>query len=271
MKQYKEYLLVLIILGGCLLAACAQGGSAANLNCSTGGEICITTQIVDTFPMGKPVPMKITVTSTKDIANLQVAIMMPTGAGTVEGPQNWEDFLSKASCGPGIADWIFDIKAGQTLTFNRVLDFPSHQEAGFSVISEVENVGRTIRAVDGFGVIITNDGGHVTRSGTPFPPYTPIITPLVYGPGTLAVVPTDLIRGHALPPLPTPVTIYRASPVATSSLTPDSTAALVTPQLTPLVATATLTLLVASSTATTTNPAYPAPSVSPTRNPSAYP
>jgi hypothetical protein len=125
MKWLKICLLILVILALCYLAACSPGGSASGrLHCSKGGEICISLSAVQSFSMGAPVPLQITVSSQKDISDLNVALTIG-GDVTVDGPQTWENYLTSSSIIQGIAFWDFGIKAGQSLTFNRVLHYPS--------------------------------------------------------------------------------------------------------------------------------------------------
>jgi hypothetical protein len=211
---------ILVILALCYLAACSPGGpSSGKLNCSHGGEVCITLSTVQSFAAGDPVQLKITVTSSKDITDLNV--VLHTGAEvSVDGPQTWENYLTYSSIDKGYAYWNFAIKAGQSLTFNRVLHFPL-KEGYFYVSAEVVNLGRIITAVDSFYVVLTQDGGQVIRSGTPLPLLTPKITLQVFGPGTptptLYINPTNpWMATH----VPSPVTSPFVPLVATSTPIP---------------------------------------------------
>jgi len=228
MKRAGIWLLIWMLLATGSLTACSPGGSAHNQpNCSYGSEVCIYVSTVDTFSPSASVALKIKVTSSKEISDLYLRLHTSSEV-KVDGPQGWEDYLSYTSIEPGYADWDFAIMAGQTLTFNRVLHFPT-QEGWFYVNAEVVNVGRTLVGKDSFGVLITKDGGFVIREGTPLPPYTPDVTAAAYGPGT--PVPT------LLPPQPFPW--EKTSSPATDTPTPPVKSSPTPTELVPLVATST--------------------------------
>jgi hypothetical protein len=183
MKQSEISLLIIVILAVCSLSACSPGGLFSDKqNCSSDGEVCIHITTVDKFQTGNPINLKIEVTSTKDISDLHVTLRTDYDV-KVDGPRNWESYLTTTSIEQGYAGWDFAIKAGQTLSFDRVLHYPAH-EGWFYVVASVANVGRTIEGVDSFEVLITSDGGYVLRAGTPPPVYTPNITVAAYSPGT---------------------------------------------------------------------------------------
>lgn len=184
MKWIKVSLLILTISVMITLAACAQDASTNKMNCSIGGEVCITTSAASSFSKSIPVALRIIVTSSKDFSDLHVTL--DTGAEvTVYGPQAWEKFLSSSSTAPGFAFWNFAIKAGQSLTSDRVLHFPS-REGYFYMIAEVVNTGKILDAKDSFYVLISKDSGKVITEGTPFPAFTPNTSAAAYGPGTPA-------------------------------------------------------------------------------------
>jgi hypothetical protein len=230
MKRPVIWLLILAIFATGSFTACSPGESAHNrMNCSTGGEVCIYLSTVDSFSTGDPVALKVKVTSSNEISDIHLRLHTSPEV-TVDGPQGWEDFLSYTSIEMGYADWDFAIKAGQTLTFNRVLHFPV-KEGWFYVNAEVVNTGRTLVGTDSFGVLITKGDGKVLREGTPPPPYTPNVTAAAYGPGT--PVPTALPaqpfpwETTSLPATDTPLPPIKTNPTPT--------------QLVPLVATSTST------------------------------
>jgi len=196
MKRPGIWLLIGVILAMGSLAACSPSGSApGKTNCSLGGEVCINVNTVEKFTSGDPLTLKIEVTSTKDFSDLHVALHTLMGV-TVDGPENWEPDLSSTFFEPGLATWNFEIKAGQTLTFERVLHFPS-QEGWYSIQTDVVNTGRTIVGIDKFEVLLTKDGGFIIRDGTIPPPFTPDVTLAAYGPGT--PVPTDFYLTQPFP------------------------------------------------------------------------
>lgn len=205
-KNLQADLSVLVILVLCLLAACSPGGSVSGrINCSYQGEVCITISTVQFFEISSPVPLKITVTSSKDFPDLHVTLVTAAEV-IVDGPQTWENFLSSSSIERGVAYWDFPIKAGQPLIFNRVLHFPSRL-GYFNVNATVVNTGRIIEAIDSLDVLLSQAGGIVARAGTRLPVISPNVTSAVYGPGT--PVPTHI--SATLPRMKTP-----SSPVRTS-------------------------------------------------------
>jgi hypothetical protein len=220
MKKSEISLLTIVLLAVCSLTACSPGGySSEKQNCSSDGEICIHISTVDTFQTVNPVTLKINVTSTEDISDLHVTLRTDYDV-KVDGPRNWENYLTATLIEQGYAGWDFSIKAGQTLTFTRVLHYPSH-EGWFYVVASAATVGRTLEAVDSFEVLITRDGGYVIRAGTHPPPYTPNVTAAAYGPGT--PVPTIILATYPWeksPSTPTPTLV----PVRQTTPTPTTVA-----------------------------------------------
>ncbi len=195
MKRAGIWLLIGVILAMGSLAACSQSGSApGKMNCSLEEEVCIHIDTVERFPLDDPLTIKIEVTSTKDFSDLHVALHTLMGV-TVDGPEYWESDLSSTFFRPGLATWNFEIKAGQTLNFERVLHFPS-QEGWYTIQAEVVNTGRTIVGIDNFEVLLTKDGGEIYRAGMPRPSNVPIVL-TVYAPGTLP--PTDFYFTQPFP------------------------------------------------------------------------
>ncbi len=242
MKRPEICLLILVIIALCSLAACSPGGSAyGRINCSPGGEVCITTSAVEPINFGDPVKLTIKVTSSKDISNLHVTLQSPAEV-TTDGPQNWENYLSHTLIQPGYAGWDFAIKAGQTLTFNRVLHLPA-REGSFFIGAEVITVGQTLVGTDSFYIYMTHDGGKIYHSETPLPftMYQVIVgTPFP----TIGPSPTFPATVTFLPPSQTPVPSLATNPTTT--------------QVVPLVA-------------TSTHAPYPGPSPYPTSSPFPYP
>jgi len=166
-----------------ILVSCSQFGPAqSSINCSAGGEVCIHIDNIQPFAIGEPMLLVINVNSAKDFSDLHVTLDTYGGI-TVDGPQSWENYLTLSAKEPGFAYWDFAIKAGQTLTFKRVLHFPPG--VGFyQIIAEVVNKGRIVDAIESFHVNMLNDGAHVFMSGTPIPKYTDNAPLIVNGPGT---------------------------------------------------------------------------------------
>jgi hypothetical protein len=241
MKKPGICLNILAVLALGFLAACSPGGSTpGRQNCSYGGVVCVSLNMAKTFAMGDPLPLQITVTSSKDFSDL--SITLDTGSEiTLDGPQSWETFISNPTVEPGVAFWNFSIKAGQTISFNRVLHFPL-KEGYFHVIVNVVNTGRIIDAIYNFNVMLEKSGGQIFLSNTPIP--NRVLqhpTDAVYGPGT---------------PWPTFV-IEPTKPWMTADT--SLITKLAPTQISPLVATATPTM-----------PPYPPPS-SPSPSPTSRP
>lgn len=230
MKRPEICLLILVILFANSLGACSPGGpSYGPENCSSGGEVCITLQPVEPINFGEPVTVTINVTSTKEIPELSVSLQTE---GTVDGPLNWENYLSYKLVSPGIGIWNFAIKAGQTLTFTRVVNFPA-KEGYYDIVAQVVNVGRTVRGIDFFIIHMAPEaqgGGLIYREGTKIPHFTPNVTVVFYGPGT---------------PYPTFLPTYTISatlthiPAANTQIPPLATSTPTPIQIMPFVATST--------------------------------
>lgn len=184
MKRPSVYLHILVILLLGLLPACSQGGSSEDRkHCSYEGEVCVNLEITPTFSAGEPVKLEIAVTSSKNYPDLSLSISFNSEI-TMDSVDTWEDNIRNPTIGNGVAYWSFEIKAGQTLTFTRVLHFPITQLAYTHVYVTVVNPGRIVTARDDFAVVLTKEGGQIYREGTPIPHYTPDVTSPVYGPGT---------------------------------------------------------------------------------------
>ncbi len=210
-----------------LLSACAQGApSPSNVNCSAGGEICISVISANSSAIGQAFPIKISVTSNKD--NYDLFISLDTlSEVVVDGPETWENNLTFTSNQSGLAEWGFSIKGGQTVTFTRVLHFPN-REGIFNAIATVFNKGRFISAADSFYFAQNKNVGQVIRSGTAFPPITPNVTSAVYGPGTpVPFNPSDSTATPKSSPLqtlntPNPLVSTGYPPPATATTTPTN-------------------------------------------------
>ncbi len=215
MKRSMICRLIIVILVGYFVSACSPGVSTSDQpNCSSGGEVCIYLTVAEPIQISKPLNIAIKVTSKKDISDLNVTLHTPSEV-TVDGPKNWESNLTFTSIQPGLTSWNFDIKAGQTLTFNRVLHF-SQNDGYFYIGAGFIAFNGTLTGIDSFNLQITKGGGVVYREATSIPPYSPNITSAVYGPGT-----------------PAPAFLLPSS-------TPNRTTSINTPtQFVPLVATST--------------------------------
>jgi len=205
------------LLGFLLLASCSPGGSSQNsVNCSAKGEVCIHFDNVQPFSMGEPMVLNIIVSSTKDFSDLYVTLSNDSYL-TVDGPQTWENYLTKSQNDPGEAYWSFTIKAGQTLTFKRVLRFPSIE--GYTFIQAwVFNYGRSLDATDIMYVLHQQKGVQIFRENTPLAPFTPNATSEVYWLET-----QNSRKGTAMAITATGVVASQFAPlVATSTPTPPA-------------------------------------------------
>ncbi len=221
MNKLRIFLTGLAIISITLLASCFQSGSSSNaVNCSAGKEVCITIDKVQPFTMGEPMLLNISVHSEKDFTVLHASLQTFSGV-TVDGPQTWETYLTTAVNDPGLAYWDFSIKAGQTLTFKRVLRFPP-DEGYYWMVVEVVNTGRIYIASESLTVLLEHKGVQVVRNGTPMPPHTPNATMAAYGPGTPA--PTFITAPPTRTPFPTPKPPSTpSSPLLETSYPPPST------------------------------------------------
>jgi hypothetical protein len=158
----------------------------------------------------------IKVTSSKDISDLHVILQAPIGV-TTDGPQNWEPNLFDTTNQPTNVSWGFAIKAGQTLTFTRVLHLPPSDGYLHVVIMAAT---QDFLISDAFYILQTNDSIKIAGAGTPIPPFTPNFTAPAYGPGT--PVPTFLLPTDTPPPshVTSPTSIQIVPLVATSTHTP---------------------------------------------------
>ena len=204
MKRSAIYLHILVIFTLSFLSACSQGGTSEDSkHCSYEGEVCVHLDIVPTFAAGEPVDLVITVTSAKDFPDLSLSISFNSEI-TMDRVDTWEDNLRNSTIGNGVAYWNFEMKAGQTLSFTRVLHFPARQLAYLDVYVVVVNPGRTVTARNDFSVVLTKDGGQVFMDETPVPYYTPNVTSEVFGPGTpvptFITDPTNSWRETPIPP-----------------------------------------------------------------------
>ncbi len=208
-KTVALALFVLLVTG---IIACSPGGGfqTQSSTCSYGGEICVHIILPETFDPTNPVPFKISVTSNKDLPTLQISILSDKNL-VFDTPKRLEDSITKNISTPGVVIWVFSIKAGETIIFDRSLHLP--QQAGnYQIVAEAVSFNRVIDAKEDIGILITDNKGYVLRSGTPMPPFIAIITPEIYGPGT---------------PVPTPwwaiATPTVKSPGETPSTTPSVT------------------------------------------------
>ena len=231
MKRSAIYLHILVIFTLSFLSACSQGGNSEDSkHCSYEGEVCVHLEIVPTFAAGEPVNLVITVTSAKDFPDLHLVIQY-NGEITVDDIVTWEENIKNPTIGNGHAYWNFEMKAGQTLSFTRILHFPTSHQLYSSVYVEVVNPGRAVRARDHFSVVSTIKGGEIFRPGTPVPYDTPNVTSEVFGPGTpvptFITNPTNSWRETPIPPsdfdlTPTPSLAPPYPPPSSPSPTPTT-------------------------------------------------
>jgi hypothetical protein len=224
LQKLRVFLIFFGILIFALLALCILSFLSSYLfksvNCSMGKEVCITIDKVQNFTIGEPMRLNINVTSTKDYSNLHVALQT-THDITVDGPQTWENYLTNSVNKLGLAYWDFSIKAGQTLTFKRVLHIPQ-EEGYYSILAEVVNTGRSITASESLNILVEHKTVYVAANGTLLPAHTSNATPAAYGPGTPA--PTFITAPSIQTPFPTPKPPSTpSSPLLETSYPPPST------------------------------------------------
>jgi hypothetical protein len=204
MKKIKKLLHVFAILSLGILSSCSQGGTSEDRkHCSYEGEVCVHLDIVPSFAAGDPVDLVISVTSSKDFPDLSLSISYNAEI-TMDSVDTWEDNLRNSTIGNGVAYWSFEMKAGETLSFTRVLHFPAREQGYLDFYIVVVNPGRIVTARNDFSVVLTKDGGQVFMDGTPVPKYTPNVTSPSFGPGTpvptFITNPTNSWRETPIPP-----------------------------------------------------------------------
>jgi hypothetical protein len=134
-------LFVSAILSACYLTSCTTGGSSySRTNCSSEGEICVKIKPVEPIRFEDPVVVSIQVTSSNEISDLHLALhTLPVVK--VDGTETWESNLNSTVHTPGLATWNFSIKAGETISFNRTLYFPSEKAARTSWATQNDLAG----------------------------------------------------------------------------------------------------------------------------------
>jgi hypothetical protein len=218
MKHLNILLVIFVMLVSEFLTACAPGGSASgNSNCSAKGSLCITvsTDSDPKFAVRYRVTLKILVTSQNNLPETFVVLHL-NGGVILDGPQSWENYLSHSSYDQGLVTWNFPIKAGQTLTFNRVVRFPK-EDGSYNITVTVGTPVEPMAGSDSFDVFVLGESGSIIRAGTPIPLHTPKDNSGVYGPGT--PVPTYCCAANTPLQVPTSTEIIPA-PTPGSSLAP---------------------------------------------------
>jgi hypothetical protein len=155
-RLWIAFLVGTLLLG--LLSGCAPGESN-KVNCSAGGEVCITLQMDDFFKAADPVKVEITVTSKIDIADLYVGLRYDPRI-ILEVPETWENFVSPAYEGAGLSGWFVKIKAGEKLTFTRTLHFPA-ETGWYSVGARFNHNIPPYVGSEGVSILILDEKGQV--------------------------------------------------------------------------------------------------------------
>jgi hypothetical protein len=213
-----------------ILAGCGGGASPGSGWCDQG--LCVKIEVVEPVQWGKPLTVKITVTTEADIPDLGVSIYTYPPDVVVEGPIGWEPTSKGGMVWKGGAGWLVATKANQPIVFIRNIRVPAKQSPFLVDIQANASTREGRRVSHSVHIYLAREGGKVYYAGTPLP-----ITPW-----PLPVYITTL--GPSLTPQPT------FTPTPTLPLTP-------TPLYSPL--------------ATPTQPLSPFGSPISTPAPAAYP
>jgi|SRR3990172_7336621 len=185
-----------------LLAACADGSSLYQHNCSEGGEVCIEVSVDESISFGEPVNVSIKVTSEKDISRLGVTLYHDADV-EVERPQGWEKDLQDVTIYKGGASWEIAVTASNSAIFTWKLYLPPR---GGNFRIGAQAFTPELFAEDMIRIYMTTEGGKVYHSGTPIP-ITEGPVPLFTGPS-----PTfEPTRTHLI--FPTAISTTEAPPL----------------------------------------------------------
>lgn len=173
------------------LAACAGSPSMPGHNCSSGGEVCVELRAEVPIRWGEPFTVVTTVTSVKNISDLDLHLVADSAEAVVfdtseeeqgkvmEKKQNW-------------VIWQVDMKEKQSVVFTRKITLPP-REGEFRIQAQAYQPGYF--AQDMIRIYLTKKGGEVFYSGTPIPitpgpmPFGPTLSPEEVE--TLRAAPTD--------------------------------------------------------------------------------
>jgi hypothetical protein len=205
MKRLLVYVLVLVSL-----AACAGSASFGRHNCSKGGEVCVEVRAEEPITFGKPVTVKITITSEKDIEDIGISLSHDPDV-VVEESQGWEKDSRDISFFSGGVSWVATIEADSPITFKRTLYLPPRGGSFYLITTAGTSY---LEARDMIRIYMTKEGGKVYLSGTTIPS-TPGPVPTM-DPDLLATanaLPTYTpYASLPVPETPTPLPISKTEP-----------------------------------------------------------
>jgi hypothetical protein len=200
MKHLLAYLLLITSLMAC--------SGINNGSCTPDGDICVKLRVEEPILFGEPVGLVITATSSEDISQLGISLIiwphtMIVGEATDEEPgiEVWKGES-------GIA-WKVNIRAGEVLTIRRILYIPA--ESGEYTIAVHANTPQ-LRVIDQLSLYQTDEEIKVYLSGTEIP----------FTPGPLPTM--NPIQLQTLRALPTSTPLRTLTPIPTNTSTPTSPA-----------------------------------------------
>jgi len=201
MKRLLAYVLLITSL-----IACA--GTNSNGSCTPGEEICVKVRAEEPILFGEPVSLVITATSSEDISQLGIALIIWPHTLIVSEAIDEEPGIEVWKGESGVA-WKVNVRAGEVVTLRRILYLPV--EAGEYTITVHANTSQ-LRVIDQISIIQIEDEVKVYLSGTEIP----------FTPGPLPTM--NPIQLQTLRALPTSTPLRTLTPVPTNTSTPTSPA-----------------------------------------------
>jgi hypothetical protein len=160
--------ILIMILSGC-------GGSAAPGGGQCNQGLCVKIEVVEPVQWGKPLTVRITVTTEADIPDLGISVYTFPPDVVVEGPVGWEPTSKDGMVWKGGAGWLVSTKANQPTVFIRNIRVPERESLVELWANASTREGR--RVSHSVRIYLTREGGVVNP--------TPAVLP-----GTPALVPT---------------------------------------------------------------------------------
>lgn len=165
-KMKLAWIWICILLLATLAACGAPGGSSSREGCNDEEKVCIKLTVAEPITTGQPVEVTITVTSEKDIPNLELGLgYFALGKKIVIDeepglPSQKDDKIR----------WTASIQANRPLVVKRKVRFP-RGEGEYDVIDLIASAQlRGVKVIrSSVRVHLTSQGGKAYYSGTPIP------------------------------------------------------------------------------------------------------
>ena len=173
MKQ----IIAIVILGICL-GACVAAPAPGSRQCSSNG-VCIKIQVAEPIRLDEPITVTATITSDKDLSQVEIAFASDAPDLLIEDKQTWHK---------GTQSERIDIKANQPARVSRRFLVPKDDR--FNIITSA--MAPDFRVEDSVYIITTKDSGRVYRAGEPIP-----TVPFRYA---ATLPPGECLKGPLTPP-----------------------------------------------------------------------